>query len=65
MRVTINGAATEIPDGLTLRGLLEHLKLDGPVAIEVNRAIVPRVDHAHHLVRESDSLEIVHFVGGG
>ncbi len=65
MRVTINGESTEIPEGLTLGRLLEHLKLEGPVAIEVNREIVPRVDHPSHEVRDGDSLEIVHFVGGG
>lgn len=65
MRVIINGEATEIPDGLLLRGLLDHLGLEGPVAVEVNREIVPRVDHPTHEIRDGDSLEIVHFVGGG
>ena len=66
MQVTVNGRVTEVPDGLTLRALLEHLALaGGPVAVEVNRSIVPRSRHASHPVAAGDAIEIVHFVGGG
>jgi sulfur carrier protein len=64
--VTINGAAREIPSGITVRELVVHLGLgDGPVAVEVNREIVPRAQHATHPVASGDTIEIVHFVGGG
>jgi sulfur carrier protein len=66
MQVTVNGAAREVPEGLTVRTLIEHLGLgEGPVAVEVNRTIVPRADHARHAVAPGDIIEIVHFVGGG
>jgi sulfur carrier protein len=66
MQVTVNGATHEVPDGLTVRGLVEHLGLtEGPVAVEVNREIVPRARHAEHRVAAGDSIEVVHFVGGG
>ena len=66
MIVRVNGEQTEIPDGLTVRGLVEHLGLtDGPVAVERNLDVVPRAEHAITLVTEGDVLEIVHFVGGG
>jgi sulfur carrier protein len=66
VKLTINGEVREVPDALTVRGLLEHLELTaGPVAVEVNRSIVPRADHATHLVAEGDVLELVHLVGGG
>jgi sulfur carrier protein len=66
MQVTVNGARRDVPDALTIAGLLVHLGLtDGPVAVEVNREIVPRAEHAEHTVRDGDVLEIVHFVGGG
>lgn len=66
MLVTINGDNREVPASLTLAGLVEHLGLtEGPVAIERNREIVPRAEHAHVLVQSGDVLEIVHFVGGG
>ena len=56
----------DVPEGLTVRALLDHLALtDGPVAVEINRAIVPRARHAEHPVAAGDAIEIVHFVGGG
>jgi len=66
MQVTVNGAARDVPDALTVAALLVHLGLtEGPVAVEINREIVPRAEHAGHAVRDGDVLEIVHFVGGG
>lgn len=66
MEVTVNGTRRDVPDGLTVRGLVEHLGLtEGPVAVEVNRAIVPRAQHGERRVAGGDVIEIVHFVGGG
>jgi sulfur carrier protein len=66
MEVTVNGTRREVPDGLTVRALVEHLGLtEGPVAVEINRVIVPRATHAAHPVAPGDVIEIVHFVGGG
>jgi sulfur carrier protein len=66
MQITVNGARRDVPNGLTVRGLVEHLQLtEGPVAVEVNRSIVPRARHAEHPVSQGDEIEIVHFVGGG
>jgi sulfur carrier protein len=66
MRLKVNGEVHEVPGQLTVRGLIEHLNLtEGPVAVERNREIVPRAEHAATLLAEDDELEIVHFVGGG
>jgi thiamine biosynthesis protein ThiS len=66
MHVTINGAEKDVPDGLTVKELVNHLGLDaGPVAVEINREIVPRAEHATRAVAGGDAIEIVHFVGGG
>ena len=66
MQLTVNGAPQEVPDGLTVRGLIEHLGLtEGPVAVECNREVVPRATHAERRLNPGDVLEIVHFVGGG
>ncbi len=66
MEVTVNGTRQNVPEGVTVRGLVEHLGLtEGPVAVEVNRAIVPRALHAQTRVEPGDVVEIVHFVGGG
>jgi sulfur carrier protein len=66
MTVTINGERREIPDGLTVAALLDHLNMAGrPVAIERNLDILPRASWRATQVQPNDSFEIVHFVGGG
>jgi sulfur carrier protein len=66
MEVTVNGEPRHVPDRITVRALVEHLGLtEGPVAVEVNRAIVPRAQHVERVVAPGDAIEIVHFVGGG
>ena len=66
MKVKINGEAQDIPDGLTVADLLEHLAMPaGRVAVERNLNILPRAEWASTQVSANDSYEIVHFVGGG
>ena len=66
MTLTINGETREVPNPATIAELLVHLGLtDGPVAVEVNREIIPRAQHATHGIHDGDTLEIVHMVGGG
>lgn len=66
MIVTINGERCEVPDGLTVARLLEHLGMKGDrVAIERNLDILPRPKWDETQVQPNDSYEIVHFVGGG
>lgn len=66
MTVTINGERREIPDGLNVPALLEHLGMRSDrVAIERNRDILPRALWAETRVQDNDNFEIVHFVGGG
>ncbi|MGH9682924.1 MAG: sulfur carrier protein ThiS [Candidatus Acidiferrales bacterium] len=66
MTVTINGQRREIPDGLSVRALLEHLSMAGNrVAIERNMTILTRADWNSTQVQPNDSFEIVQFVGGG
>ncbi len=66
MNLTVNGGPHTVPDGLTVRALVEHLGLGGgPVAVERNGAVVPRAEHAATQLKDGDKVEIVHFVGGG
>jgi sulfur carrier protein len=66
MMVTINGERREVPEGLTVAALIEHLGMkDGRIAIERNLDILPRSEWKTTDVHANDSYEIVHFVGGG
>jgi thiamine biosynthesis protein ThiS len=64
--IHLNGKAQEVPEGLTLAGLLDWLKLPADrVAVERNREIVPRDRWPQTPIQSQDQLEVVHFVGGG
>ena len=66
MEVTVNGEARRLDDGATVAGLLTGLGLaDRKVAVERNRAIVPRSLFADTPLAPGDAVEIVTFVGGG
>lgn len=66
MTVVINGERRDIPDGLNVAGLLDHLGMsNGRVAVERNLDILPRARWQDTQIQENDSFEIVHFVGGG
>jgi sulfur carrier protein len=69
MNLHLNGeqrAFADVPHPFTLAALVESLAMKSDrVAVELNRAIVPRDRWAATLLKEDDHLEIVHFVGGG
>lgn len=66
MKIVVNGEASEVPAGLTVRALLDHLGLTtGLVAVEVNKSIVVRANHADHVLADGDVVELVQLVGGG
>lgn len=66
MTVTLNGEAREVPEGLTVAGLLGHLGLGADrVAVERNLEILPRARWDETPVQAGDRFEIVHLVGGG
>ena len=66
MIITINGERREIPNGLTVIALLDHLGMRGDrVAIERNLEVLPRAQWPETLVQQNDGFEIVQLVGGG
>jgi thiamine biosynthesis protein ThiS len=66
MRLTINGEAREVPEGLNVTSLLEHLGVAaGRVAVEVNTRVVKKADYAQTALQAGDQVEVVAFVGGG
>ena len=66
MTVTVNGERREVPEGLTVAALIQHIGMpSGRVAVERNFDILPRERWHETPVQSDDSFEIVHFVGGG
>jgi thiazole synthase len=64
--LTINGESRDIPEPLTVAGLLDRLGYDRRrVAVEVNCEIVPAALHGGHALSSGDRVEIVTLVGGG
>jgi sulfur carrier protein len=64
--VKINGEVHQLEEGTSVAELIQALDLPGDgVAVEINRAIIPRRSHAERLLRAGDEVEIVTFVGGG
>lgn len=65
MELRVNGENRSF-DGCTLRDLIELMELNpSRVAVELNGNIVPRAEFGNTELKNGDSLEIVHFVGGG
>ena len=66
LRVQVNGEIREVPEKSTLSELVSQLSLAPErVAIELNREVVRRAAWPLTEMREGDTVEIVHFVGGG
>ncbi|MCA8957004.1 MAG: sulfur carrier protein ThiS [Planctomycetes bacterium] len=64
--ITVNGERHTVPVPLSVAQLLEHLHVDlRHVAVERNRALVPKRDYASVAVDAGDTFEIVTLVGGG
>ncbi|WP_298068554.1 sulfur carrier protein ThiS [uncultured Mailhella sp.] len=66
MRIIINGENEEIQEGITLLELISGRGLDPrTVVAELNRNIIAGEDFAAVRLNPDDSLELLHFVGGG
>jgi thiazole synthase len=66
LQLTINGQSRTLDEGVTVAELLEQLGHDcRRVAVEVNREVVPALQHSLHRLQGGDAVEIVTLVGGG
>jgi thiazole synthase len=64
--ITVNAEPHTLPDPLTVADLLRRLGKDpAKLAVEVNRNVVPRAEHAGTRLGDGDAVEIVTLVGGG
>lgn len=66
MTITLNGQPHDIGAETTISVLLKQLELDWQqVVVEMNRQIIARQDFTTTFLKTGDTLEVVHFVGGG
>jgi sulfur carrier protein len=67
MKLTINGEAKEIADGLTVSQLLteEKVKMPEMVSVELNEEILDREAFADTALKDGDQVEFLYFMGGG
>jgi thiazole synthase len=66
IEIRLNGETRALPASLTVIQLLDYFGLPTDrVAVEHNRAIVPKTRWESVSVSSGDELEVVHFVGGG
>ncbi len=66
LTIHVNGDPAEVAAGSTVADLVASKGLEPrQVAVEVNKAIVPRAQHADTPLSLGDRVEIVTMVGGG
>jgi len=66
MNITLNGESRELPDAATVAQMLVLLGYgERRVAVELNRAVVPKSRHATQALAEGDRIEIIQAIGGG
>lgn len=66
MEIVVNGQLQQVPAEITVRELLFELGLKAErVAVELNREIIRKDRWDEVRLQAGDSVEIVHFVGGG
>lgn len=64
--LTINGDSHTCDKATTLTQLLISMEIDPTkVAVERNMEIVPKSQFERQKIENNDTLEIVHFIGGG
>lgn len=66
MNVIVNDEPRTLAAETTVAALVAALGL-GPrrIAVELNRAVLPRAEYDTTVLHDGDQLEIIHFVGGG
>ena len=66
IKIKINGKLKIFQDGISMSKLVKNLKIPiKKVAIELNQEIVDKKKLNNITLRNSDIIEIVHFIGGG
>ena len=66
MTIRLNGDSHELPEPVTVSGLLRTLEIDARrVAVEVNLSVIKKTAYDTLVIGDGDEVEVVNFLGGG
>ena len=66
IEIKINGMLKAIPENYKISNLVKNLKIPlKKVAIELNQEIMDKKKISKIILKKYDTIEIVHFIGGG
>ena len=66
IKIKVNGKFKSISDNYKILDLVKDLKIPlKKVAIELNQEIIDKKKINKIILKKSDKIEIVHFIGGG
>ena len=66
IKIKINGKYMLIKQKTSVQDLIKALKIPlNKIAIEINRKILDKKKLKKKILKNNDSIEIVHFIGGG
>ena len=66
IKIRVNGKVKSFQEKVSLLKLVRNLKIPiKKVAIELNQEIIDKKKLNKVMLRNNDSIEIVHFIGGG
>lgn len=67
MKITINGEAKELKDGLSITELLvvENVEMPEMVSVQLNDEFLKQDEYQGSIVKEGDDINFLYFMGGG
>ncbi len=67
MNIIVNGENKSVTESLSMIDLLHVLGLQNKqsIAVAINGEILSKKDHPKYIIKEHDTVEIVHAIGGG
>ncbi len=67
MKITINGEAKELKDGLSITELLvvENVEMPEMVSVQLDDEFSKHDEYAATIVKEGDDINFLYFMGGG
>jgi sulfur carrier protein len=66
VKLLLNGKEKELPDAMTLKGLIEQFQLRSEITVvELNEEIIKQGEYEKTVLKSQDKVELVTMMGGG